>query len=369
MLRDSLDRRTCDGNLFFVLLVASGLASSLACGLGDDAGDDDAAAQTDVNALEPGTPGGPTPNGLAVPAGVQDWLPIGAAARSDNVTLRVIVGNATAVAAARSGQTNPWPEGTMLSHLVWDAEKNANDPAGNTVGPGAFNQVTLMVKDSDKYAADGGWAYGVWMGPELTPPSAADFDRACVNCHTDRVADKDYVFTDPGQLPDATTMGAIADAPNGVQFPSNILDWRVIGIADIISPMGPTIRVLVGNPTAVSAARSGQTNPWPDGSRISHIQWNAGENPDIGAIAVVPVGFRAFTVMQRSAAAYGPDGNWAYGAWPMNAMTGAIAPPAAADFDRNCVGCHTGEVQDRDMVFTEMAQFPDAMLTGGAVAR
>ena len=58
-----------------------------------------------------------------------------------------------------------------------------------------------MVKDSEEYAADGGWAYGNWATPELTAPADPEFDRGCVDCHTATVADNDYVFTRPGPLP------------------------------------------------------------------------------------------------------------------------------------------------------------------------
>ena len=60
-----------------------------------------------------------------------------------------------------------------------------------------------MVKDSAQYAADGGWAYGNWQGATLAAPEQADFDRGCVDCHTNNVADNDYVFTIPGAIPDA----------------------------------------------------------------------------------------------------------------------------------------------------------------------
>jgi hypothetical protein len=343
--------------LFATLFAPMGFAATLGCGLrGDDDKADDA-TDTEVFAAEPG---GVTSNGLKMPA-VQDWGVVGVAARSDQGELHVIVGNDTAVKAARAGTTNPWPEGTALSHLVWKAELNPFD--ANTVGPGTFQAVTLMMKDSTKYAADGGWAYGLWTGPELTPPTDPKFDRACVDCHTSSVKDKDYVFTNPGELPELVALNAAADGGNGVAFPEKVLDWRVIGVADILGG-SPTIRVIVGNPTAVAAARSGRTNPWPDGSLISHYVWAAGENPD-APTAVVPGPFGAFTLMQRSSAAYGTDGNWAYGRW-----LGKDLAPLAADGDRACVNCHTDNVANRDMVFSEMAQFPDMMLPGGAtVAR
>ncbi|HKO95053.1 MAG TPA: cytochrome P460 family protein [Polyangiaceae bacterium] len=352
-----------------VLLAATGLAALFACGTSDDNDAADTAKEPDdstvVEPLAP-VPGGPTPNGLAVPPGVQDWGVIGAAAVPGNGgggTLRVIVGNEIAVDAARAGETNPWPNGTMLSHLQWTPEINPDD--ANTVGPGDFKALTLMVKDVEKYAADGGWAYGVWMGPQLMPP-AAGFDRACVNCHTAEVQDKDYVFTVPGQIPGEAAFGAATPTTNGLNFPSQILDWKVIGIADIINPAEnqQTLRVIVGNPTAVAAARSGNTNPWPDGSMISHFNWTAGTNPEPSmAGTVVPGPFRAFTLMQRSSALYAADGNWAYGLWTTDALTPPAAPtPPAAAFDRACVACHTSTVSERDMVFSRMAEFPDSMV-------
>lgn len=337
-----------------VLCSALGFSATLACGTDDKADNADEAADTAVFAAEPG---GPTSNGLSLPP-VQDWGVIGAVALSKAGELRVVVGNDIAVRAARSGQTNPWPEGTALSDLVWKAERNPVDDA--TIGPGAFKAATLMMKDSTKYADDGGWAYGRWAGPELTPSPDPKFDRACVDCHTSLVKDRDYVFTDPGELPELSSLSAAQDGANGVAFPDKVLDWRVIGIADIISAM-PQVRVIVGNPTAVAAARSGQTNPWPDGSMISHYVWAAGENPVI-ADAVVPKAFGAFTLMQRSSANYAADNNWAFGRWG----TKELAPLAD---DRGCVNCHTDKVSDRDMVFTEVAEFPDMMLPGASVTR
>src|SRR5262245_57960509 len=122
MLKNFMDRRACDARL--VALVFAATAVSFACGSDDDKDEADEAADFTPTSM------GPAANGVAFPAGVQDWLPIGAVARSDNGgSVRVIVGNQVAVQAARSGQTNPWPEGTMLSHLVWGAERNPVDTA------------------------------------------------------------------------------------------------------------------------------------------------------------------------------------------------------------------------------------------------
>jgi len=140
-----------------------------------------------------------------MPAGILDWRVIGIASREDdamNPTIRVIVGNDIAVDAARSGDTNPWPDGAMLAHYSWAPGDNPDAPG--TVTPVSFAAITLMVKDSVEYEEDGGWAYGAWGTADLNP-LAADADQACVDCHVASVPDNDYVFTLPGELPELFT--------------------------------------------------------------------------------------------------------------------------------------------------------------------
>jgi hypothetical protein len=127
---------------------------------------------------------------------------ISVASRETEMTpsIRVVIGNDIAVEAARSGDTNPWPDGSMLAHYVWGIGGDLN--SANTVNAGDFRQFTLMVKDAEQYAADGGWAFGNWTTLELAGQTDANFDQTCIDCHTDRVgADNDFVFTRPGALP------------------------------------------------------------------------------------------------------------------------------------------------------------------------
>jgi hypothetical protein len=310
----------------------------------------------------PPTPGGVTPNGLSLPTQLANWSVVGVvnvlpAGTPPVGTVRVVLGNDVAVQAARAGQTNPWPEGSMLGHLQWTS---GSEPAsGTAVTPGAFARATVMMKDSERFAADGGWAYGVWQGPNLTPPAVADpaFDRACVNCHTERVPDEDYVFTIPGVLPTQADIDGAAVQPNGVEMPAGILNWRVIGIASREADMNPTIRVIIGNDIAVEAARSGDTDPWPDGAMLAHYSWVAGDNenaPD----TVTPVSFAAITLMVKDSVDFAEDGGWAYGAW-----SGADLTPLAADADQGCVDCHVDSVPNSDYVFTVPGELPELLNT------
>ncbi len=95
----------------------------------------------------------PAPShGIGYPEGWQDWAAIAVAHRTDNDTVRLIVGNDAAVKAARSGQTNPWPDGAILGKVVWKAV--ALDAWQEAKVPGELVHAEFMFKDAGKYAGD-----------------------------------------------------------------------------------------------------------------------------------------------------------------------------------------------------------------------
>jgi hypothetical protein len=139
----------------------------------------------------------PAPShGIDYPAGWQDWAAISVAHRTDNDTVRLIVGNDVAVKAARAGQTNPWPDGAVLAKVVWKAVDLDAWPEAKV--PGDLVHAEFMFKDSKKYAATYAWGWARWLGPEQKP-----FDKgpeACISCHTP-VQDRDWVYTVPAVFP------------------------------------------------------------------------------------------------------------------------------------------------------------------------
>ncbi len=138
-------------------------------------------------------------NGIEVPVGYKNWRVIGVAHRTDNNSLRAIVGNSIAINAARARNTKPWPKGSILGKLVWhDSQHPHWDTA--TV-PGDLSHIEFMIKDSVKYKNTGGWGYARWKGMALTPHGEdASFANECFNCHK-AVEHNDYVFTKPVELP------------------------------------------------------------------------------------------------------------------------------------------------------------------------
>lgn len=140
------------------------------------------------------------PNGIAFPADYADWRVISISHRVDNHSMRVILGNDIAVQAARSGQTNPWPDGAILGKVVWK-ETSATDWTSAVV-PNQFVHAEFMFKDSKKWAANGtGWGWARWLGTEQTPYGKdAEFSQECIGCHTP-VKGQDWVFTKPALFP------------------------------------------------------------------------------------------------------------------------------------------------------------------------
>lgn len=144
-------------------------------------------------------PVAPAPNGITRPEGYQNWRLIGVSQRTENGTLRAILGNDVAIQAARSGNTRPWPEGAVLAKLVWKQTAHGKFPTANV--PGELVHSEFMMKDSRKFGATGGWGFARWLGEKSIPYGQdANFAQECFGCHG-AVKDSDWVFTAPVKLP------------------------------------------------------------------------------------------------------------------------------------------------------------------------
>jgi hypothetical protein len=65
---------------------------------------------------------------------------------------------------------------------------------GNYLEGVARKAITLMVKDSKKYASTGGWGFQAWAGGDPTKPIATDTVKQCFNCHAPQKA-QDFTYS------------------------------------------------------------------------------------------------------------------------------------------------------------------------------
>jgi hypothetical protein len=128
--------------------------------------------------------------GVTLPDGYRHWEMIAPSEEADPLNeLRVILGNSSAMTAYRAG-TLPFPDGTILAKLAWKRVPSTEFDAASV--PGAATTVQIMVKDSKKYAATGGWGFGRFVDGK--PVDEAQH-KTCFACHEARVKGHDLVFT------------------------------------------------------------------------------------------------------------------------------------------------------------------------------
>ncbi len=121
----------------------------------------------------------------------KDWRLLSISHRTDKHTLRAILGNDTAINAARENKTKPWPDGTILAKVKW---KEATHPNWNAaIIAGEFEMAEAMIKDSKKYPNTAGWGFARWENGKLEPYNQ-EKSQECFACHT-AVQSSDYVFT------------------------------------------------------------------------------------------------------------------------------------------------------------------------------
>ncbi len=128
--------------------------------------------------------------GVTIPDGYRQWELIAPSHEADPLNeLRAILGNSVAIAAYRAG-TLPFPDGAVLAKLAW--KHVPSEEFASAFVPGAPTTVQIMVKDSKKYAATGGWGFGRFINGK--PVDEAQH-KTCFGCHEAGVKEHDFVFT------------------------------------------------------------------------------------------------------------------------------------------------------------------------------
>jgi Cytochrome P460 len=139
--------------------------------------------------------------GVKIPAGYRDWKTIAVnqlqvPGKIDQ--LRAQLGNEIAYKAFKEG-TLPFPDGAIIVALHWTRVSSAeNDkvlagpfPGAQSLVIGSRVNMQVMVKDSKKYAATGGWGFADFKDGK---PGDEALHKTCFPCHEAAKA-RDFVFT------------------------------------------------------------------------------------------------------------------------------------------------------------------------------
>src|SRR5215813_88529 len=112
--------------------------------------------------------------------GYEDWQTIAVSQAGD--LIEVILGNPVIIDAYRAGvpgNGKPFPDGSKMAKIHWNAKKSAEAPEPTTV-PGTLHDIDFMVRDSKRFPDSGGWGYAQFnydaasdtFTPEGTAPIA-----------------------------------------------------------------------------------------------------------------------------------------------------------------------------------------------------
>jgi hypothetical protein len=133
--------------------------------------------------------------GVKIPDGYRDWKLISVThEEGDFNQLRAQVGNDLAIKAYREGKL-PFPDGAVIVALHWkrvpSEEDNKVFGREQAFIAGSPVNIQVMVKDSKKYSATGGWGFGDFVDGK---PSDEAMHKMCFPCH-EPAKDRDFVFT------------------------------------------------------------------------------------------------------------------------------------------------------------------------------
>jgi hypothetical protein len=130
--------------------------------------------------------------GVTLPSGYRKWELIAPALEAAPLNeLRAVLGNSVAVKAYRSGSL-PFPDGAVLVKLAWRQVQSTEFEPASVPGSATSSGVQVMVKDSIRFQATGGWGFGRFIDGE---PAGEAQHTTCFACHQARVKGHDLVFT------------------------------------------------------------------------------------------------------------------------------------------------------------------------------
>lgn len=133
-------------------------------------------------------------DGIPFPEGYRNWLHTksmliqpGHKLEDPFQGIHHIYANGKAAAGQKSGK---YVDGSVF---VFDLLKY--EDKDKTIQEGERKLVGVMLKDSAKYAATGGWGFEGFAGSSKTERLVKDGGKSCFECHTSEKG-KDYVFSE-----------------------------------------------------------------------------------------------------------------------------------------------------------------------------
>ena len=139
-------------------------------------------------------------------------------------------------------------------------------------------------------------------------------------------------------------------SPGGIAFSDfkGYEDWSVVSSART----DEVLKVIVGNPAMIAAYKAGvpgNSQPFPEGSRIVKLQWKPKKSTEAQFPVDVPDVFAQAFVMEKDSKRFPKTGGWGYAVFNYDAVSDKFTadPKSLADCGN---ACHT-VVKAKDYIF------------------
>ena len=138
-------------------------------------------------------------------------------------------------------------------------------------------------------------------------------------------------------------------SPSGIAFSDfrGYEDWAVVSSART----DEVLKVIVANPTMINAYKAGipgNSQPFPDGSKIVKLQWKPKKSTEAPFDVNVPDMFTQAFVIEKDSKRFSNSGGWGYALFNYDAAADTFTADAATS---DCGhACHTA-VKSKDYIF------------------
>lgn len=141
--------------------------------------------------------------------------------------------------------------------------------------------------------------------------------------------------------------------PNGLAWSDfrGYEDWQNVAV----SQTETRIKAILANPVMMKAFRSGlpaQGKTFPDGSKVTKIEWSFKKNPASPYSVTVPDALVDIAFIEKDTKRFPETHGWAYGEWAYDSASDTFKPAELSPSGHECgFACHT-RVSAQDYIFT-----------------
>jgi Cytochrome P460 len=143
------------------------------------------------------------------------------------------------------------------------------------------------------------------------------------------------------------------EIPNGLAFSEfrGYETWQYVAVSQTEN----SLKVIAANDVMISAYRDGvpgNGKSFPDGSRITKIEWSFKRNAVSPYFVMVPDTLKTVAFIEKDTKKFPNTHGWAYAQWAYDAATDTFKPSELSPSGAECgYACHT-TVSGQDYIFT-----------------